>query len=503
MNPFRLRLCCMALALPLLLGACASPPAASGPWACMTTSGAEERRQQVERDVLPQVVFAGETKPQSITERMAAHKQPGLSVAVIKDGSLDWTAAYGQAQAGVAAVSCDTRFQAGSIAKPVTLMAVLRMARAGKVDLDRDVAAMLRSAHLPPGKQSAERPVTLRNLLAHTSGLSPGGYGGYAQDAALPSLVDIVHGAAPANTPKLEVVQVPGTSLRYSGGGYTLLQLALQDHFNEPFEALMQQWVLKPAGLRSADFTLHKPTPDALFAVGHDAEGRPQAGGWRQHPESAAAGLWATPSDLAYLLIEIWKGFHGRSAVFDQASVRELLAKPFEGHAYGFRLMGEGAEQFIVHYGGTQGYNAGMAINLHTGQGAVYLSNADQGRQVGPEFLNAVARHYGWAQFRESTQVKRGSLADTQLQPLAGRYRFGSNGPRVVVEFASGAGLTLIFPNGDRYALTPIVEPQGGPLQFIHASTGVRAGFEPVAGSEVLGLRLYGDVALREPATAK
>src|SRR6187431_1328023 len=98
-------------------------------------------------------------------------------------------------------------------------------------------------------------------------------------------MVDIVHGAAPANTPKLEVVHAPDTVLRYSGGGYTLVQLALQDQFKLSFEALMQQWVLAPAGMRRADFALHKPAADGSLAVGHDIDGLLQAGGWRQHPE--------------------------------------------------------------------------------------------------------------------------------------------------------------------------------------------------------------------------
>jgi CubicO group peptidase (beta-lactamase class C family) len=100
-----------------------------------------------------------------------------------------------------------------------------------------------------------------------------------------------------------------------------------------------------------------------------------------------AAGLWATASDMAAFLVELFKGYNAKSNVFSQARIRELLAEPTEGHAYGFRLMGEGDQVFITHYGGTQGCRAGMTLNLRTGDGAVYLTNSDNGSDLGTEFL--------------------------------------------------------------------------------------------------------------------
>lgn len=479
----------------LLLSACAAPPAPPpAPFAvgCAQAAAAQPRRAAVEQGFLPTVVFADETRPASIAARMAEHRVPALSVAVIDAGALDWAAVYGRLSADGPAARCDTLFQAGSLAKPATVLAALRLERAGLIELDRDIATLLRSVQLPAGRQSASDPVTLRHLLTHTSGLTPGGYAGYAQGRAIPTLPEIVAGAPGTNSRKVEVLRKPGEQLQYSGGGYTVAQIALQDSQAQDFEPLMRRWLFEPVGMGRSTFALQRP--DAPVALGHLEGGRPVVGGWHHHPESAAAGLWSNASELAALLIEVWKGYHGRSAVFDPASIRaELLGAPNAGHAYGFRLVGEGAERFIVHYGGTTGYNAGMAINLTTGQGAVYLANAEAGRQLGHEFLMAVSRAYGWGQFRP-TRVSRATVEAAALDGLAGRYRFAGAGASVGVERSEDL-LTLVFPNGDRYALTPIVDAE--PLQFIHASTGVRAGFERGADG-VPQLQLYGDRARRE-----
>ncbi|MDR7334460.1 serine hydrolase domain-containing protein [Roseateles asaccharophilus] len=462
---------------------------------CAQQPGAAARRVVFEQGMTPSVVFEGETQPQPLGQRMAEQRVPGLGVAVIRAGQLDWSAVYGVRAAGKPAVSCATLFQAGSLAKPVTVFAALRLADAGRLDWDRDVDALLRSVRLPAGKQSAEHPVTLRHLFAHTAGITPGGYPGYAQGGPVPSPVDIASGAAGANTPRAEVVDRPGANLRYSGGGYTLAQIALQDTQGLAFEPLMRRWLFQPVKLSAATFALQQATARGDIAEGHAGDGSPVPGGWLHLPESAAAGLWSSASDLAQLLTEVWKGYHGRSAVFQQASMRALLdATPVYGHVYGFRLMGEGDARFLVHYGGTTGYNAGMVLNLRTGDGAVYLANGEGGRGLGGEVLASLARAYGWSQFQE-TRVRRAAVEAAAVEGLGGRYAFGASGPRVVVERAQ-AELTLVFPNGDRYVLTPIAAPE--PLQFIHAGSGVRAGFMRGADGAVT-LQLYGQQGVREP----
>jgi len=493
---------------PLVIGGLLSPVFAGTPptsavekgislqrrWTCFTERDAQARQRQVERGMLPNVVFAGESQPASVETRMTWHKVPALSVAVIHNGKLDWSATWGKLWTDGPRADCSSLFQAGSLAKPVTLLAALRMEHQGLIDFDESIGTYLKSYHLPRGQQTDANQVTFANLFTHTSGITPGGYAGYAQGQPIPSDQQTVRAEAPTNSRKVEVLTAPGTSLAYSGGGYTVAEIALQDQLQKPFELIMHEWLLAPVGMLEADFTQPLPAASHPYAArGHLTNGSAVPGGWNNHPEQAAAGLWATARDMAAFLIEIRKAYRGESKVFAQAGIRKLLAKPFAGHAYGFRLIGEGDRLFITHYGGTVGYRAGMTLNLTTGDGAVIMTNSDTGSDLGSEFFSSVSRVYQWPMFRE-VQVTRATQSVDVLQSLTGRYVFTEQNWAVSVVYDNNA-LTLVFPNGDRYAMTPI---QGAPLEFIHPDTAVRAKFEREGGD--LRIQLYGQTGRRQPS---
>jgi CubicO group peptidase (beta-lactamase class C family) len=463
------------------------------PWSCHTASDARARKIQVEHGMLPQVVLDGETKPASVESRMAVHKTPALSVAVVRNGKLDWSAAWGRLQTMGARADCGSLFQAGSIAKPVAVFAALRMQTAEVIDFDKNVETYLSSYHLPAGRQTDANPVTLRNLLAHTSGITPGGYAGYAQNEPIPTDQQIALGEAPANSRKVEVLNTPRSSLAYSGGGYTVVEIALQDRFHQPFDRIMREWLLAPVGMRQADFAMPLAASNhPHVARGHRIDGTLVPGGWNNYPEQAAAGLWATATDLAMFLIELRRGFEGKSRVFTQASIRELLANPVENHAYGFRLVGQGEQVFITHYGGTVGYRAGMTMNLPTGDGAVFLTNSDEGANLGEEFLSAVSRAYAWPSFR-AERVQRMEQSPAVLQSLAGEYVFPDQAWKVSVTPGRDA-ITLTFPKGDRLPLV-MVPIRGRPLEFVH-ETGVHAWFDGEGQNKTIWL--FGQTGQRQ-----
>lgn len=462
-------------------------------WSCYTASDAQARKNQVEDGMLPHVVFDGEINPVSVETRMAMSKTPALSVAVIHKGKLDWSAAWGQLQKDGADADCGSLFQAGSIAKPFTLLAALRMNTAGLIDFDESIETYLLSYDLPPGRQTKANPVTFRNLLAHSSGIARGGYAGYAQSEPIPTDHQIVRGETPSNSRKVEVLNAPGTSLAYSGGGYTVIEIALQDQLHKPFDEIMREWLLTPVGMRQADFTMPLPTSSHPHtARGHQIDGTIVTGGWNNYPEQAAAGLWATATDLAMFLLEIHKGYEGKSSFFTQASIREMLANPIANHAYGFRLMGEGDQVFITHYGGTVGYRAGVTLNLRTGDGAVFLANSDNGANLGEEFFSAVSRAYDWSMFREN-RVKRAKQPAAVLKSLAGTYVFPDQGWEVSVVYERDS-LTLVFPAGNRLSLV-MVPIEGRPNEFVH-ETGVHANF--YGDGEDMKIHLFGQTGQRQ-----
>ena len=170
----------------------------------------------------------------SLEQRMKELKVSAVSIAEIRDNKIAWSTAYGVTHAGSTSnVDCKTLFQAASIAKPVAMMGVLKMADNKVVDLDREIQAYLTSFNLPKGKQTNKHPVTFKNLLNHTSGITPGGYLGYAKGEKVPTDIDVAMGGEYVNSPAIEVLSLPNQQLRYSGGAYTLAQIALQDIFKK------------------------------------------------------------------------------------------------------------------------------------------------------------------------------------------------------------------------------------------------------------------------------
>src|SRR4051794_27827795 len=150
---------------------------------------------------------------------------PGLSLAIIKDGKIVKAAGYGLAdKAAQILVSTNTLFQAGSISKPVSALGVLHLVDSKKLSLNEDVNVKLTSWKLPENEWTKTEKVALRRILSHSAGLTVHGFPGYADGEPRPSLVQVLDGDRPANTKAIRVDMVPGSKVRYSGGGFTLMQ---------------------------------------------------------------------------------------------------------------------------------------------------------------------------------------------------------------------------------------------------------------------------------------
>src|SRR5262249_35327693 len=158
------------------------------------TSALEERIKRVETGLLPVVVIKGAPPTgTTLAERLEHYKIPGVSIAVVNDGRVEWARAYGLKDATTKEpVTTETLFQAGSISKPVAALAALKLVEQGKLSLDEDVNAKLVSWKLPENEFTKDQKVTLRRLLTHNAGLTVHGFPGYAADAPVPTLVQVL-----------------------------------------------------------------------------------------------------------------------------------------------------------------------------------------------------------------------------------------------------------------------------------------------------------------------
>ncbi len=324
---------------------------------------------------------------------------PGLSLAIIRGGRIEWAGGFGAAEQGSGRrVGADTLFQAASISKPLAALAAITLLERGTLELDEDVNTRLRSWKVPESPVSRGHKVTLRRLLNHTAGMTVHGFPGYSPDRPLPTLRQVLDGLPPANTSPIRVGAVPGRGFRYSGGGYCIVQQLLIDVGGMPFPQLMRERVLGPLGMKRS--TCEQPLPARLrrdAAAGPQLDGRRVRGRWHVYPEMAAAGLWTTPSDLARFLIGVrraWAGLPG--AIISRRRARQMVqtgAKTPWG--LGLELGGEGPGAFIAHGGANEGFGCYMLLYLERGDGAVVMVNSDDGRPLSG-MLDLIGELYEW-----------------------------------------------------------------------------------------------------------
>jgi CubicO group peptidase (beta-lactamase class C family) len=351
--------------------------------------------------------LAGSVRADALDEvalrSLGDRKVPGASLAIMRQGGISGVRTYGTLKAGgVERVNAETLFQAASISKPVTAMAVLRLVQDQRLGLDQDVNEILRSWKLPENRFTGSKKVTVRGILSHTAGVTVSGFPGYRNGDPLPSLIQILSGAPPANTPPIVVDVEPGSLSRYSGGGYTILHLLVVEQTGRSFPDALKAMVFEP--LEMTRSTFEQPLPERLsgnVAQGHDRAGVTVDGSWHVYPELAPDGLWTTPRDLARFALEVGKSLRGESnRVLDQEPARLMVTRQLagadRGFGLGFEVNGSG-ESFRFRFDGSnRGYRCRLVFYPDAGEGAVIMTNGGRGDEVIVDLMRQLRSDYKW-----------------------------------------------------------------------------------------------------------
>jgi CubicO group peptidase (beta-lactamase class C family) len=207
----------------------------------------------------------------------------------------------------------------------------------------------------------------------------------------------------------------PATKVRYSGGGFCVMQQLLVDVGHKPFPEILDETVFRPLGMVHS--TYQQPLPEELHesaAAGHGALGEVIPGRWNTYPEMAAAGLWTTASDLAHFGIELQRAKVGLATrVLTPPMAAQMLTRQLEGAGLGIFIEGKnGSTERFTHNGANAGFRS-LLVAYSSGQGVVILTNGDNGGDLISEILRGVAKEYGWAggYYREQ-QAAGASLPD-------------------------------------------------------------------------------------------
>jgi CubicO group peptidase (beta-lactamase class C family) len=354
----------------------------------------------------------------NLAERMGEYQTPGVSIAVIEDYKIDWAKGYGVREVGQPdAVTSQTLFHAGSVAKSLSAAAILTLVEQGFLNLDEDVNNELVSWQVPENEHTLTEKVTLRRLLSHSAGLADGltnlsssdsmpAYVSFGDEIPDVTLQALLEGMPVDEISPTRVVNVPGTSYRYTNADYAILELLFEDRFDQPFDDFMQFALLDHLGMAHSSY--HQPLPPKLKSLSvseHTLDGKPVQGGRANFPFHAAGSLWTTPSDLAVFMIDLMKAYQGEAGhLLSPQMAQEMMSPQIEildsslsdSYGLGVELQSTNQGPLVWHTGGTWGSCSVIWFYPQIGKGAVVMTNNASGSLLRFEVLLSIASAYGW-----------------------------------------------------------------------------------------------------------
>jgi len=324
-----------------------------------------------------------------VKQRMAEHSVAGAAVALVEDGSLKRVLTFGVESGETGApVTEASVFGVGSISKPVAAWGVMRLVQAGELDLDTPVDEYLRGWHLPESEFDRDG-VTIRRLLSHTAGLALGGYPGFPLDAPLPdtaqSLAGDTNGAG-----SVYLQAEPGSGFSYSGGGYTLLQLVVEEHTGKPFDVYVAETVLTPLRMSNASYAPNTELASRVVEP-HDFSG----GILPNHHfrAQAAASLHATAEDLGRFV----EANLNENPVLspDTVSLMRTGVADARGNRIGLGFFIYADGKMVGHGGANFGWRAEFRLVPEDGKGIAVLTNSESGDQLTQDIVCFWDKNFG------------------------------------------------------------------------------------------------------------
>ncbi len=329
---------------------------------------------------------------QFILKGMKEAKVPGLAALTIKEGKIFWAGYYGWANIETKTpVTQDTLFQLASISKTVTACMIMQQVEQGKIKLDVDINTLLPFKVRNP--MHADKPITLRQLLTHTSGIRDNWSvlentwvknGDFKKPLAESLPAYLVEGGEFFSAKKSFYNWAPGTKNQYCNVAVALAAYVAEAKLKTPFEALCQQGLFKPLGMEGTAFLLASVDPKkvAMPYAYRKKTGSFKVLGHHGYLDFPAGTLRATAPHLArFLMMFMGEGKAGEVRVLKAATVESMKKIQFpkidkkQGLAWYYdRIAGK---QMIGHDGGDPGVATQMFCDPGKGTGIIVLMNGE------------------------------------------------------------------------------------------------------------------------------
>jgi CubicO group peptidase (beta-lactamase class C family) len=287
-----------------------------------------------------------------------------------------------------------TLYQMASVSKMVTAWGIMKLVEDGTIALDKPVNQYLKRWKFPVSQYSDR--VTIRQLLSHTGGLDDlFGYAGFLPGESIQSLEEsltLTKDSTSGKSRGVTVAREPGQNWLYSGGGYTVLQLLIEEVTQQSFSDYMEKAILKPLGMEKASFDWESiAASDRIdeLATSFDEELQPNP--HRRYTATAAASLYATPQDMARFV----QAYNQKNLVLKQETLKQMMQPQPGAHqdwGLGHTLyVANGVDEYTVgHDGGNlPALGHTVRVNPATGNGIVLLisGNLELASQLGDDWV--------------------------------------------------------------------------------------------------------------------
>jgi len=308
---------------------------------------------------------------------------PGAVVVIIENGEIYYKKTFGyKDKKAKEPMSLETIFQVGSISKTAFALTVMKLVQEGLIDLDIPIDSYLNRWHLPDSKYNKDG-VTARRILSHTAGLSTPGYWGYNPKKQLPTLEQSLSSFIYS----VKMKKNPGEKWKYSGGGYTVLQLAVEEILGQSLSEYTEANIFGKMGMTNSSY-IYNPDMKNKLSKPYNFFGI-QIPNYL-YTEASAAGLYTTAPDLAKMIIEMINCYYNmENNLVINKEILELMMVPeaaidkkeYMGMGVFINDVGNGIKTY-GHGGDNRGWKAQFGFCPDKKSGIVILTNGNLAKRV-------------------------------------------------------------------------------------------------------------------------
>ncbi len=318
---------------------------------------------------------------------------PALSIALVDDQRIVWSRGFGlQHPKRKTAATAETVYRVGSVSKLFTDIAIMRLVERGALSLDAPVTQVL--PEFVPRNPFA-KPITLRQLMSHRSGLVREPPVGSYFDAASPSLAETV-----ASLNRTELVYAPASRTKYSNAGIAVVGHALERVQRQPFAQVLRREVLEPLGMPNSGFAptraLRRNLASALMWT---YDGRTFDAPTFELGMAPAGCMYSTVNDLGVFLSMLFARGRGAGGELIKPETLEQMWTPQfapagtrTGFGLGFNLTEFEARRRVGHNGAIYGFATTLAAMPDDKLGVVVAASKDVANAVTDHIANTALR---------------------------------------------------------------------------------------------------------------